>query len=353
MINFLKNFIKIISFNLLFLFAFIFIIEIIFGYWFDKDNFGAVMREHRMKNQKTEWKTDDESVTYFYRRNYYGFRGKDIKPSEIKGLIFGGSVIDERYKPDKYTITGFLNQKLKNKNVDLLITNAGIEGQSTVGLIYGFYNWLFKIKDLSPDYILFYLGINDTAISGDLKLENMIPGGHIINPDKKEVFLDNIRSRSILYDSARIFKFKYLPRKNFVKYDGNVHSEYRKKFSFISHKEALNNYNFKELKFKYSKQIKSYLERVDLLNDLSKELKSEVIFITNIASWGHTEILYALNTSLIEHCKNKKYHCIDVATKLDGDINYWRDGTHTTKLGSEKVADLIMKDLMPILNTKN
>ena len=39
------------SFNkLVFFFIFIIIFELIFGYWFEKYNFGPYMREHRMKN---------------------------------------------------------------------------------------------------------------------------------------------------------------------------------------------------------------------------------------------------------------------------------------------------------------
>ena len=41
--------------------------------------------------------------------NYYGFRGEDIDPSLIQAVIIGGSSIDERYKPEDFTITGNLN----------------------------------------------------------------------------------------------------------------------------------------------------------------------------------------------------------------------------------------------------
>ena len=44
------------------------------------------MREHRMKNQRILWKDETEELSYFYRRNYYGFRGKDIDPSKLQVL---------------------------------------------------------------------------------------------------------------------------------------------------------------------------------------------------------------------------------------------------------------------------
>ena len=36
-----------------------------------------------------------------------------------------------------------------------------IDGQSTIGHIWNFQNWLVNIKDLKPKAIIFYIGIND------------------------------------------------------------------------------------------------------------------------------------------------------------------------------------------------
>ena len=185
MIKLLINISKIFFINVFIILIFIFSTEMIFGYWFDEDNFGPFMREHRMKNQRIEWNDGEEKKIYFYRRNYHGFRGEDIEPAKIQAVIFGGSVIDERYKPDDYTITGFLNKKLKENKITLKITNGAVEARSTGGLIYAFENWLFKIKDFSPKYLLFYVGVNDTL---DL-IKEAGHDGHTLNPEKKEIFL--------------------------------------------------------------------------------------------------------------------------------------------------------------------
>ena len=44
--------------------------------------------------------------------------------------------------------------EIKNKNFK--IANAGIDGQSTVGHIWNFKNWLINIKDLNPKAIIFF-----------------------------------------------------------------------------------------------------------------------------------------------------------------------------------------------------
>jgi len=349
MIKLLINISKIFFINVFIILIFIFSTEMIFGYWFDEDNFGPFMREHRMKNQRIEWNDGEEKKIYFYRRNYHGFRGEDIEPAKIQAVIFGGSVIDERYKPDDYTITGFLNKKLKENKITLKITNGAVEARSTGGLIYAFENWLFKIKDFSPKYLLFYVGVNDTL---DL-IKEAGHDGHTLNPEKKEIFFDTIKSRSILYDSIRIFKFKYLPRKGFVKYDGKKSKKYQKEFSFISYEFAKNNYNLEELEKKYNTKIKNYMLRIEKLSKLSKKINSIPVFITNLGSSGHTELLFTLNENLIKYCEIKKLICINLAKKVDGKVGYWYDNAHTTKQGSQYISELIFESLGPIIKEKN
>jgi len=345
------KFFKIIFYNFILFFTFILLIELFFGYWFDKNNFGPYMREHRMKNQRIEWSDGKEKIIYFYKRNYYGFRGEDVKLSKIDAIIMGGSVIDERYKPDQYTITGYLNEKLK-KDFNITLLNAGIEAQSTKGIVLGFKNWLFKLKDFSPKFILFYVGLNDLNTNEEDQ-KKITSDGHLINPERKEILLDNIKSRSILYDSARILKFKYLPRKGFVKYDGKVSSTYKKKFKFIDYNFAKKNYDIKKLQKKYDFKIKNYIYRIDLLNELSKKIGSEPIYITNINSSGHTEKLFILNFELMKRCKLKKYKCIDMAKNVNGKVEYWRDGTHTSKDGSRLFANIIYDELKEMLRYPN
>ena len=85
------KFIKIFFYNLLVLFFAFISIEIIFGYWFDKDNLGPYMREHRMKKNFYSLKYYDQTYDYVYKRNYYGFRGEEINLKNIKAVMIGGS----------------------------------------------------------------------------------------------------------------------------------------------------------------------------------------------------------------------------------------------------------------------
>ena len=65
--NFFSSFLKIILLNSIVVIFFLILIEIFFGYWFDKDNFGPYMREHRMKNQQNIWEYKNEIIKYNYK----------------------------------------------------------------------------------------------------------------------------------------------------------------------------------------------------------------------------------------------------------------------------------------------
>ncbi len=55
------------------------------------------------------------------------------------------------------------------------------------------------------------------------------------------------------------------------------------------------------------KKIKNYLIRIDELEKYSRKINSTPIFINNIGSDGHKEIIFTLNNSLINHCIKKGY----------------------------------------------
>ena len=342
--------IKILFYNLLIFLLFFLTIEIFFGYWFDKDNMGPYMREHRMKKNFYSLKYNDQIYDFVYERNYYGFRGKEIDLKKIKAVMIGGSTTDERYKPDDFTIIGYLNKKLSSENIDLEIINAGIEGQSTLGQIYNFEVWFPKLKGFKPNYFIFYVGINDHIISKD---SDKSKDGHVLNPSINERFKDNIKSRSIFYDLLRKTKHKYYNKGNKVVYDFNNALKLKGEkdnFKFLKYEDALKFYNINKIKKENELFIKRYLSNIDKLKKYSNLFNAKAVFINQLMSDGnHNKKLFILNQSLIEHCKKKNYYCIDLAKKLDGKKEYWWDGIHTTPIGSEKIANLIYPELKSFL----
>jgi lysophospholipase L1-like esterase len=345
--------IKIIFLNFLFSLTIIFIIELLFGYWFDKNNFGQYMREHRMKKNDYTLLLDGNTYNFTYERNYYGFIGEDIYPKDIKALFVGGSTADERYKPSSLSIVGNLNKKLSDKNINLKIINAGIEGQSTLGHLNNFDTWFKKLENFNPKIIIFYVGINDHLVDLDNLDERKKKDGLITNPDKKEMISDYLKSSSIFYDLLRKIKHKYYksdkPRVVYD-FDKSILELYKnKKFNFLNYDDALNKFDVKKIINQNQKRIDYYLKNIDDLNKASKNIGAQAIFINQLMSDGNNnEKLFILNYSLIKHCKKKNYKCIDLGKKLDGNKDFWWDGIHTTIKGSKEISNLIFDDLIAL-----
>ena len=80
-------------------------------------------------------------------------------------------------------------------------------------------------------------------------------------------------------------------------------------------------------------------------------MNAEPIFINQVMHQDkYAEVLFALNRSLINHCKKENYKCIDLAKDLEVKDDFWWDGVHTTPKGSEAIANEILPKLVKFLN---
>ena len=128
-----------ITFYNLFIFIFLIIlIEIFFGYWFKDENFGIYMRKERKINWLTESTFFGNNYKFFYKRNYWGFRGEEFDPKNVKIIFEGGSTGNQRYTPEDLTIVGLINKRFENENINLKIFNASTDGKSLNGYINDF-----------------------------------------------------------------------------------------------------------------------------------------------------------------------------------------------------------------------
>ena len=356
MINYLLKLSKKIFFYILIFLSLVIFVELFFGYWFDKDNFGPYMREHRMKKTLYSMKKNGKTYKFANKRNYYGFRGDELDPSEINGVMVGGSTTAERYKPEKFTIVSLLNKKFNKENINIKIANAGIEGQSTLGHIANFKYWFPKLNKFNPEFIIFYVGINDV-----FKNVNTAPDaleifdahdGFILNPDKNEVFKDNIRSRSIIYDSLRRIKHKFYEgnekKRITLDFDNLFKKNLKKKY--LNFEQKTKTYNVENILENYDKEIRKYIDNIDELAKYSQSIGAIPIFVNQAAQRTYiTKELYALNISLINHCKKQNYKCVNLAKKINATSIFWWDGIHTTPETSKKIAEIIFPELKSFL----
>lgn len=153
-------------------------LELIFGGWiFSGDNWEKTQSLNIIRNSIIKFSTaklynsDSDSITY--TRNSFGLRDNCKDPSYIRILSVGGSTTDQRYINDGETYQDILQNYLQNYlSADYCISNAGVDGHSTIGHNASFETWFPLIPDLKPDFILLYIGINDAKFYSDKVIDD-------------------------------------------------------------------------------------------------------------------------------------------------------------------------------------
>ena len=355
---------KIIFINILVFILSLILIEMIFGGWFSKDSFGAYFREHRMKKVNYSIKYDEEIYKYTYLRNYHGFKGEEIEPSQIEAVFIGGSTADERWKPEKFSIVELLNSKFKKDNLEFKIINSAIEGQSTTGYIANFKFWYKSIPNFKPKYFIFYTGINELLKQNYDTFDYSDGMAKLVAKNAKERRYDELKSKSFFYDSARKIKHKYYSRDkiHFMDLDKSIQNRKNNKSSSLElFNNKINSYVKFNSKFAINKLqesindekkfIKSYIKNIDILKSHVDDYSAKAIFINQVTAYGaNVKRHLALNKALNDHCKKNNYICIDIASNFNGEFEFWYDEVHTTPLGSKKISEVIYPKLKKIVN---
>ena len=325
------NFLKTIFYNFLVFFVAIILIEIFFGYWFKDENFGIYMRKERKINWQTTSSFNKEKYDFFYKRNYWGFRGEEFDPKDVKVIFEGGSTGNQRFTPEEFTIVGLINQKLKLLNLDISIFNASTDGKSVNGYINDFYYWFSKIPNFKPEYVIFYIGVNDREIA-DPFLDYKISEYRI------DQIKDFIKNNSIFVDKFKFFKNRYFPR-NTSAYDFNNAKLY-KDFVYVDYQKATilhKNLDKKDLEF-----IDIFRNKLDKLKLIIEKNNFKPIFITQLKFDGlKDKKLFLVNNELKKYSETNNYFLIPLDEILNMEINDFYDTVHTTPQGSKRIADAI------------
>jgi len=339
-----NKYIKIFYINCIVLFSLIFIFEIFFGYWFKKNNFGFFMRHERQKQNYYETIHDEKKYKFYYKRNFYGFRGDEADPQNIKIVFLGGSTGNQRVTPENLTIVGLLNKKFNNDGYNFKIYNGSTDGKSTKGYFNDFKYWFPKIPNFNPKIVIFYTGINDSNILHDEKFD--IPW----RENNFEKFRDYIKNNSKTVELIKKVKFKY-----FVK----LKKEYGLKDVGINLYDNFNYINYQDAKKMHLNKIPNKLllnqfdTKLNSLNFYIQKYKIIPIFITQIKYDGLSDYnLYLINEKLKEFCKNKNYDIIKLDEKIISlEKKTFFDTMHTLIKGNKIIVNKIHLDLLNIFKT--
>ncbi len=337
---------RVLFYNILFLFLFLIIGEAILGYWFKENNFGIHMRKERNKNWKTVSSFNNVEYEFFYKRNFFGFRGEEFDPKDVKIIFEGGSTSNQRYTPEELTIVGQLNKSFQNDNIDIKIYNAATDGKSLRGVIYDFNYWFKKINALKPKFVILYLGINERTLANQLD-QNL----YDLNFQKNKVdrFKDYLKNNSFFYSQYKSIKNKYFPKQT---------SGY-----FLDYEKLYSNYNFKgydeakKLKREISEEdmkiILQLEKRLLILKNIFKRKNIKPIIITQVEFNGLTnKKLFLVNEKLKNFSEKNNISIIKLDEIITMKVNDFYDKVHTTPQGSKRIADTIYPYLKNILITQ-
>jgi len=340
------NFFKVTIYNFFIFLFLIIILEIIFGYWFKKENFGIYMRKERKINWQTTSSFDEKEYNFSYKRNFWGFRGEEFNPKDVKVIFEGGSTGNQRFTPQNLTIVGLLNESFKNLNYNLKIHNATTDGKSLSGYINDFNFWFPKIPNFNPKYVIFYIGINDRFDNFDGKyfLDNKI------SEKKLDQFKDYIKNNSFIVDKFKLIKNKHFPKNTFA-YDFSNNSLYEN-YEYVDYQKALKIHN--KIDDDNLILIKNFTLKLNQLNLIIKKLKIKPIFINQLMYDGlKDEKLFLINNALKNFAFENNYYLIALDEILIMKKNDYFDTAHTTPQGSKRIADKIFPLLLEFFKKNN
>jgi len=336
-----RKIIKILFINCIIFFSLIFIFEIFFGYWFKENNFGFIMRFERQKQIYYETIHDEKKYSFFYKRNFYGFRGEEADPKNIKIVLLGGSTGNQRVTPENLTIVGLLNTKLNKDGYNFKIYNSSTDGKSTKGYANDFKYWFPKIPNFNPKIVIFYTGINDSDLSHDEKFDNPW------RESAFEKFTDYIKNNSKIVELIKKVKFKYFVKLKKEYGLATVSENLYKNFNYINY--------YKAKKLHYNKipnklLLSQFEKKLEALDFYIKKYQIIPVFITQISFDGLSNYnLYLINEKLKEFCKKKNYNIIKLDEKIISlERKTFFDPIHTLIKGNKIITNKIYLDLLNI-----
>lgn len=290
----------------------------------------------------------DEPVYHY--RNSLGFRGNE-PPADFKDwttiVAVGGSTTECRLLTEGKTWPDLLGKRLAARLSNVWINNAGMDGHSTHGHLLLVEDYLVKLK---PKYVLFLVGTNDVGRE-DLNYQEF---EHSSQPGPLRRFatcfetyntIVNLQRHFMAMDKGLTHQLKTNDR------DGNKHlsPEYLKEKVAA---EAQGRLGFRD--------------RLVRLVRLCRDAGIEPVLITQptryeSAAPGAKQVteqnvyratLESYNDVTKAVAAEKKIFVVDLSAAISGEPDTFYDMSHYTKLGAERAAEVLSRELTPFLMSR-
>lgn len=278
----MRRFAYLAGINALVFLAGVVVIELLLGGWLHPSRIHMVGVERNLVkeiklNGLYEWPTD----TIYCTRDRWGFRGAPSDPGAIDVLTVGGSTTAQVMLNDGYTWQEVCERVLREGGHSMELANAGIDGQSSFGHIKNFSWWFNKVPKLQPQYILYYIGINDFVKQQPDKFDEMALNAGSV--------MDFVQENSVFLRAWRIVRGHYRATETIdvTHHRTEIRPEQWVPYPFPS----------TDLEALMAAHLDAYEERLRTLVRLTREFGAEPILVTQATWWyrrdrGQVEVLY-------------------------------------------------------------
>jgi hypothetical protein len=330
-------------------------IELSFGSWI-----GARFDPRLHVRQDVEFRFDVNSLypsdkPTLYRRDHWGLRGPIPSPDKVAVVTIGGSTTDQLYLSEGDTWQDRFAAAV-DPHRRLIVANAGLDGQSTIGHIAAMRNWLTHIPGLRPKVVLIYAGINDVFVEGRIDRDG------IAAPEPLHRLRQILEQRSAIVATMQSIEGALEARRGHLTHSAAVLEKARDaRWAPIGDAPALRAATFR--------RRSAYAGRLVTLAGLVRAWGAEPVFMTQphafrrltpageplglVLSNGEMDpgmlSLGLFNEETLATCRRIGVACLDLAGELPLGLSDFYDIVHYTPAGATKIGQYVATKLYPTL----
>ncbi len=335
------KFLRVLIINFFVFLTVLIIFDLMFGNWFN-NNFKTRLSSERNINRVYKFNFENYRGVSHYIRDNLGFRinKKETIPEKINIIFNGGSTTNQKFINYEETLVGLLEKKFEKIN----FVNAGIDGLSIVGHINSFEYWFDKIKNLSPDYYIYLIGINDQYL---FKNGENRAADSLVEPSLKGKIREYMEANSFIYNKIRLIKSTL-----YLNFGLDIGVNIVNSKNVVYGKRANKTFvNYETIEKKNLANINSEKKYLELLNKLTNKVKrrsAEPIYITQTSGNGMNTHLLLISKVIMKHCRDENLYCINMPSELDLNYDDFYDENHLNPTGSKKVSEYLFKKLSSV-----
>lgn len=333
----MRKILTVIAVNLGLLLSAAVVAELVFGTWFSSEPLDQLGLVRNLKTTISAGSLYEGGGDFAYHRDQWGFRGPGVDPAQVTILTVGGSTTNQLYLPDDATWQAVMERELAERGHAVVVANAGIDGQSTIGHLRAMTEWFPHVPGLKPRFVLFYVGLNDVHT-----------GGGSVDTLRHSSRIKWFRQHSALWQAGTKVVGMFVARRarlthQRVDYDTAQWTDTAVEPDWLS---------------KAAADIDSYKDRLRELARLSHDMDAVPVFVTQtrgdfkvvdgkvlgmveedgLNGVDHHIRVSAYNAALREVCAEQGWVCLDMAREVTFEVGDFYDYLHNTPKGAAKVG---------------